>query len=497
MSDRAPVSTPERRAPLRALSSVLAWFDRPEGRTLRLLLFGLVVAVAGTYELSRVHPAPWVILGTRAEELERTLAALDAGWPVLTGLVPGSDVPYRAAGTDDHGLYLFVPWLANTLGYDDPVNLLRWIALAAFGIAVALYPWMMREITGSTLAALGSPFVLLIALWLMPLADIYWLAAWVALALLPPLLILDRRWPRHGLAIVLGLLVLASVASSVRGLTGLPILIGAVMVVARRPWTRRGRVLAVGLCLVAFLSVSTFGLSAARAVRENQLAGQTVSGDVTRAHPVWHTAYIGLGYLPNRWDIRYQDLIGYRDVLRVDPKARYVGPAYHRILRDRYLRILRDEPVFAAETYGSKLLVAMRPAIPALLAVALFAPWLLLVDPRRARWRRDAIFLVVAALFGLTTPLLATPWSSYLLGWFGAVLLAAMIAVGAVLAEWRAALAYVRAPTAARRAVVGSSAVAVAVLAVVLVVAPGIEQRALDWNAKPPPRVTQPADAVN
>lgn len=497
MSDRSLVSSPERSLPLRSLSSVLAWFDRPEGRTLRLLLFGLGVALLGTYELARVHPAPWTILGARADELERTLAALDRGWPVLTGLLPGSDVPYRSGSSDDQGLYLFVPWLAHTLGYDDPVNLLRWLALAALGAAVALFPWMMREITGSTLGAVGSPFVLLIALWLMPLADIYWVGAWVVLALLPPLLLLDRHWPRHGLAIVLGLLVLASVASAIRSQAGLPILIGAVLVIVRRPWTRWARALGVGLCLVAFLSVSTFGMSAARAVRDDHLAGHVVAGEETRGHPFWHTAYIGLGYIPNRWDIRYQDLIGYRDVLRVDPKARYLGPAYDRILRERYLRILREEPVFAGETYGSKLLVALRPAVPALLALALLAPWLLLVDSRRARWRRDAVFLVFAALFGLTAPLLATPFSAYTLAWRAAVLLAAMIAIGAVLGDRRSALAYVRRPSGARRAVVGSSAVAVAVLAVVFVAAPSIEQRALDWNAKPPPRITPPADTTH
>ena len=117
------------------------------------------------------------------------------------------------------------------------MNLLRWIALLALAVPIALFPWMVREITGSTLAAVLSPFALLIGLWLMPLGDIYWVATWVVLLLVPLLLIIDRRWPRHGLVLLLGLLVLASVATSIRAQAGLPVLIGAALVLLRRPWS--------------------------------------------------------------------------------------------------------------------------------------------------------------------------------------------------------------------------------------------------------------------
>jgi hypothetical protein len=492
MSDQP--STPAGQVTGRAnpIASLWRWFDRPEGRTLRLLLFGLVVALPGTFELSRVHPAPWTILGTRADGLEQTLAALDRGWPVLTSLLDSGDL-YRAGSSDDQGIYLFVPLLAHVIGYDDPVNLLRWIALVSFAVPIALYPWMIRELTGSTLAALGSPFALLIGLWLMPLGDIYWVGAWVTLALVPPLLLLDRRWPRYGLVLLVGLLVLASAASAIRSQSGAPILIGAVLVTLRRPWTAWAKAGAVVVCLVAFLSVSTFGMAAARAVREHELGGRALTGDPGRGHPFWHTAYIGLGYLPNDWDIRYQDSVAYRDVLRIDPKARYLGPAYDRILRDRYFRLVREDPLVAGESYGSKVLVALRSALPALVVLVVLGPWLLFVDRRRARWRRDAVFLGVAALIGIAGPLIAAPYAVYLSAWIAVVVLAVILAVGAVLGDWRAALAYARSPG---KAVVGSAAAAVAVLAVVLA-APGIERRASAWNAKPPPKVLQPPDATH
>ena len=505
MSEQFTTSASLRDAPLGHGAALARRLDRNEGRTRRLLAFGFVVALLGTFGLSRVHAAPWTLQGTRIQGLHWALAALNQGDPILTGAVPGSNVLTRAGGTDDPGLYLVVPWLAHTLGWADPVNLLRWIALVAFGVTVALYPWLIRGLSGSTLAGLLSPFVLLIALWLLPLGDIYWVSAWVILTLVPIILLLDRRWPRSGLALLLGLLVLASLASAIRSQAGLPVLVGALLVLIRRPWSGWARAGALALCLVAYVSVSTFGMAAARAERDHQLHGRALTGDAGTAHPFWHTAYIGLGYLPNDWDIRYYDGVAYRDVLREDPKAKFLGPAYGRILRDRYVKLVTSQPLFAAKDYGAKLLAAARPASPALVALALAAPWLLLLDARRRRWRRDGLFLVLAAAVALASPLLATPDSSYLLGWLGAVLLAAMLAGAAILGQWGSPEGFgqvVRSPRrvveAPRRVVVGSAVSALAIIVVALAVAPQIQDTAARWTAgEPPPQVTQPPGATH
>jgi hypothetical protein len=491
-----------RRGPVAALARRL---DRDERRTRRLLIFGLVVAILGTVALSQFHTAPWSIQGTRAEGLQRALAALNQGEPILTGVIPGSDALTRAGGTDDPGLYLVVPWLAHVLGWEDPVNLLRWIALLAFGVLVAIYPWLIRELSGSTFAGIASPFVLLIGLWLLPLADIYWVSTWVVLGLLPIVLLLDRRWPRFGLAALLGLLVLASLASAIRSQAGLPVLVGAFLVLIRRPWPGWHRGGAVALCIVAYLSISTFGMAAARAERDHQLDGRALTGDTGTSHPFWHTAYIGLGYIPNDWDIRYYDGVAYRDVLREDPKAKFLGPAYGRILRDRYFKLVGDDPLFAVKDYGAKFLAALRPAAPALVTLALVAPWLVLLDARKRRWRRDGLFLALAAVITLASPLLATPDSTYLLGWLGVVLLAAMLAGAAILGEWASPAGLgqlVRAPRlilrAPRRVVAGSGLAALVLIVIAVGIVPGIQDSARRWMAKePPPQVTQPPDATH
>jgi hypothetical protein len=486
----------------RVAARALAWVDRPDGRTLRLLAFGVIVAVLGTLELSRVHPAPWVIQSGRQNMLEWTLSVLDRGGPILTMAQPGGS-QFSAAGlSDDQGLYLIVPWLTHLLGAHDPLSTLRWMALGAFAIPIALYPWLIRELSGSTLAGLISPFLLLIGLWLLPLADIYWVASWAILALLPVVLLLDRRWPRFGLPLLLGVLVLASVASAIRGQAGLAVFIAAVIVIVRRPWAWRARGAAIVLCALAYVSFSGFGMAAVRAERDHQLHGRPLAGGTSTSHPFWHTAYVGLGYLPNDWDIRYQDPIGYRDALRIDPTVASTGPRYNRILRERYFKLVWSDPWFTFRDYGAKLIVALRPAVPVLIALAFVGPWLLLVDRRRSRWRRDALVIGIAALLGLSSPFLATPLSAYLLGWLAAVLLAGILAFSALVAEWPEFVAYVRSPRAGsmprrpRRVVGGLVVAALASLLLVAAVAPGIEDEATAWNAKPAPRVVPPPNAT-
>jgi hypothetical protein len=496
MRDQPTIAAPAARAPLRAATGLLLWFDR----TPRLLVFGFVVSALGTFELSRVKPAPWTLMGTRAQGLTDSLEVLRDGGPILTVVNPATGSLHPAGGGDDQGLYLIVPWLANAIGWEDPVNLLRWIALLALALTIAIFPWLVRELTGSVLVALASPFVLLVAFWRMPLGDIYWVGTWVTLTLVPILLLLDRRWPRYGFALLLGILAVASLASSIRSQAGVPVLIGAALVLLRRPWSRWQKSGVLVLCIVAYISVTTFGMLAAREVREQQLDGRVLAGEAGLSHPFWHSTYIGLGYIPNDWDIRYFDSIGYRDVLREDPKAKFLGPAYGRILRDRYFDLLADDPWFGVRLYGAKLFGALHPAWVPLIVLALLCPWLLLVDRRRSRWRRDGVFIAVAAVVGLASPLLATPYSAYLLGWLGAVLLAAILAVGATASDWRSAAAYVRSLVRypSSQPVTGGTVLAgvVAVLAVLLVT-PGIERTASQWNAKQPPPVYQPGDATH
>jgi len=212
---------------LASIDAVLGWLT---GRWWRLLLLGLTIAALGLVELNRSHPAPFTIQSGRASSMELTLAGLERGDPI--GTVRTHDQLSVAGSGDDPGLYLTVPWITKLVGSDDPVEVLRWLCFLAFALTIAVYPLLIYHLTGSRLGAVASPVALLGALVFMPLGDIYWVAAWGVLTLIPVLMLLDRRWPGWGLAAVCGILVLASLTSFIRGQAGLPVFLVAALVVA-------------------------------------------------------------------------------------------------------------------------------------------------------------------------------------------------------------------------------------------------------------------------
>ena len=63
------------------------------------------------------------------------------------------------------------------------------------------------------------------------------------------------------------------------------------------------------------------------------------------SHGIWHNLYIGLGFLENKWGIRWDDAIGFEHARRYDPKAIYPDPKHYVVMRKLYFKYLSEEPV--------------------------------------------------------------------------------------------------------------------------------------------------------
>ncbi|HEY6010381.1 MAG TPA: hypothetical protein VIX18_02840, partial [Nitrospirota bacterium] len=70
--------------------------------------------------------------------------------------------------------------------------------------------------------------------------------------------------------------------------------------------------------MVAYLSIATFAFAGIRAYRDHVVGWQGFDNGNTQ-HPFWHNAYIGLGYLPNRYGIVWNDSISIREVAKEHP----------------------------------------------------------------------------------------------------------------------------------------------------------------------------------
>lgn len=412
---------------------------QPAGRTLRLteprvvlIAWAVLIAVVAITIYSKRPPT--TMMQSRVTEVASSIDVLDHGGPPL--LV--SDVPYRpgisaahltAAGTtDDQGIYLYLPLIGHWTGEHDPAVLMNWLFSGCFVLLLVLLPFVVYGVFGSLAAAFVAP---LLVLWQFTRGntDLYWIQAWSVLLGIPVLLLAHRWWTegrrRRVVATLVPLMVVAGFATSIRSQSGLPILLaGAGLVLLAgaslrgrtgRDWVVRGVV--TGALVVSYLSVS-LAFVAVRAYRDSRV--QLTGTSQLTSHPFWHPAYLGLGYLPNRYGLEWSDQVAIDAVDRVHPGTTYLSGAYESTLRHLYVKLVEHDPVFALRTYATKTWAILDTALRRFwLAPLLLAAALALRRPRRLG---VAAWLVLPALvIGVSSPLLAIPITSYELGWLGAV----------------------------------------------------------------------------
>ena len=263
-------------------------------------------------------------------------------------------------------------------------------------------------------------------------SDIYWIAGWCALVCLPVLMLFaSRRWSGRSIAACAGVAIVASYASSIRSEAGLGVATAAValVLVRERKWRRR---LAVGaLVAAAYLTIRPGLIKGVETYRDHAIASyihanpgwSSVSGS---GHPFWHSAYIGLGYLPNRWGIIWKDQSAEAAVHRVDPKAPYLSARYSSILEHRYFHILRSDPGFVLRTYATKAGVEANQALRRFLSGLVLLPALLLFGRRRRLLAGWALLVLPTLAIQFAAPILTLP-GVYGVGFLSAVGLLALL----------------------------------------------------------------------
>ncbi len=403
-----------------------------------LIVWGLAIAVLGGLALFASSPADWPIMGSRSTGLRDSLAVLKQGGPLLTGRHGGVGSFYPVGAGDDLGIYVYLPWLANVLGVSDPVSLLRDGFAVMFAVAAAVYPVCFWRLTNSVLAGLAAPVVMLFCARSLGFNDIYWLPAWASLALLPPLLVLSERRGRHAW---IGLVVIAFTAgwlNTMRSSSGVGVALAALIVLfmLSMRWWRKVAVLV--LMVVAYISIGMFAITAIREHRDHRL-GVSLSANHPQSHPFWHPAYLGLGYLPNNYHIRFLDSIALARVEHDAPGTAYLSSKYESVLRKAYFETVRDHPFEVLGQYAAKAWVTLADTGLYLLLVLLTLPALrsLWLKRRLGRW----LLLIVPSLLVMFAPtLLAIPLQVYEEGLYAAVGLVAIIGISFTIAEFSVAI---------------------------------------------------------
>lgn len=364
------------------------------------------------------------VSSSRLQDLENVLVAHQHGFGPLVGMrSPGNFYP--AGITDDPGGYLVTPWISDLLHTTNVGTIVRALFLVLFCAMVALYPYTIRRMSGSRIAAALSPVFVLLCFRFLTDDSFYWIPAVTVAVCLPWLLTFarERTAPLGPLVVIAAV---AGVTEIFRADTGLGLVIGCIALTMLTPATWRRRAGGAALIALAYIGLSSGVLSLAFQVRGERMQGYPLhtngeagvtSWSDPSGHPFWHTVYIGLGVVPNRYGITYSDSVAAAYVRSVDPSAPYVGPRYEAILRSRVLHLLTSDPGFILRAERQKLGDILADGLRMFWPLLVLVPFALMMGIGRRRWKRYCAVLVPVAVIAVLPSLVAVPVSNYEMPW--------------------------------------------------------------------------------
>jgi hypothetical protein len=350
-----------------------------------------------------------LMLGDRYQEVNEALSGWGATGVPLIGRVDGRWEPVPCG--DDTGLFYLVPLLARMT--DWTVNR----SLDAFLLGVVI----VSAITGLTGLWLATPRIegrilaavpmLLGAYLSYKMGDVYVVQGSVVLMLIPWIVIClrtgVRSWHRFLIAFLSGMVL--GLAQWIRTQSGSSVVVffSVLVFLSILP---RSRKLSLLLALLAGMTVPLLYAGLVTDGRDRFLAAhQPGYQPSVNRHLIWHTAYLGLGYLTNPYVAEWRDSLAVKYVQAIDPSAIYGGKEYEAILRSRVIEIARHHPRFIVSTIAAKagvlaliLLLCINVGLPA----AIFNPKPLCLEV--SFW----LAMAVAALPGIV----AIPEPQYVLG---------------------------------------------------------------------------------
>jgi len=142
------------------------------------------------------------------------------------------------------------------------------------------------------------------------------------------------------------------------------------------------------------------------------------------SHGLWHTMFLGLGAVDNRWGIVWSDRYAFERFLKLHPGIRLLSPAYFDTMRHDFLALVREAPGEVIRIYWQKLRMSL--SLPGLgvagvnafilsIACGLVGAWLLRTKPEIWRPAILASFTGVLICFAmLLQGVLAKPSIEYL-----------------------------------------------------------------------------------
>lgn len=287
------------------------------------------------------------LMPTRYEQLVATTHALAETGVPLVQLRDGEFLP--AGLSDDPGLYLFIPWIAQTFNLSvtqaTDALLILFLGMATLS-AVVGFSLVMRT---SISRAYAFAVVAGLAYVALRRGDVYLFAFATPAALVPWILLYTQpgRSQRtlFGLAVIAG--ALSSGAHLMRSHSATAVLLIFIVLLTAAGHLRVAAKTIIALVMVASFMIVQLAMANVVETRDEFLRAQNPSYTYDRAaHPFWHSAYIGLGYKPNPYVPAYRDEFAAAKVREIDPDAGYLSERYEQVLKAEMMKIALADPGF-------------------------------------------------------------------------------------------------------------------------------------------------------
>jgi hypothetical protein len=334
-------------------------------------------------------------------------------------LVPMSE---RAIADDPGHALLLGLWSMATRRHADLIDVARLNTLTdAIGLVTL----------AGLLFALRAYIASIVLLWKGPIEYLGWMGtsphwAYVGLvslaAVLPMALaaremgLLSRRAARLWIAAGIVFLGVATLMRESIGMMGLMVTAAVVIVLLARRF-RPAPVLLVGMLAVLAFTTPRWVVMARDAAFEVQKAERLAT------HGLSHTLYLGLGFVENKWGIRYDD--DYGEEIAGKAGIVWCSPEYFRLMWQLYLGRWTEDPVEVVRIYlekawmllgtptlypGPPFGIVLAIALVHLLAATAFGAW------QRLDFRQGLVIEGVAVAFAglfLAQAMAALPSHSY------------------------------------------------------------------------------------
>ena len=163
--------------------------------------------------------------------------------------------------------------------------------------------------------------------------------------------LLSRRSGNLWIAAGLVFLALATLVRESIEIMGLLISLGVLgALILRRPRTRQriAPLLLAGVLALAVFTTPRWVVLARDASFDMQPAQRLAT------HGLSHTLYLGLGFVENKWGIRYDDDYGEEIADKADPPVVFCSPEYFRLMWKLYLARWVEDPVEVSRIYLEK-----------------------------------------------------------------------------------------------------------------------------------------------